>query len=727
VAYPWSYLGGPPQPANPALTDITQVFHPTLLYAAREIHAGRFPFWNPYQYAGTPFLGNPQTATLFPLTGLAYVLPPGLAITLIALAKLAIAGVATYWCLRVALAVGPPGALVGALGYMLSSTLIGWLHWTFASTMLFLPLLFGVVTRLRDRGGARWLAALGLVAGLAMLAGYPQAAFHAFVAAGAWALVLARGPGGGRFLARCAAGMALGTGLAAVQILPALDYVRESAVYAYRSQWTPSLHVPVGAAITFLMPVFYGTGTETWSTWQFNITSTYVGLVPILALPLAVVAGWRRRGTRFFLGLGLVAAAVHYGAPLAETVAGAPGMSLGTNLRLMPLLVFAICVLGAIGADEAIAGRLGAIMKERVMRGWFVVLVAAALVMVALHLAEPRAAAMTPSLAGQLGALLTTLTAGALVLGRRLRTTNERWSVALVAVQLLSVAPLAMTYNAGAERRWLYPAPPALRWLTDHAGAGRVLLPGHVGMLYGLHEAHGYDGLGPRRIVEVVGSVGTGAAPAQGFLENTLALHGSEPLSPATVFTSPALDVLGVRWIVLPPHSPALRPGLTLVHDGPDARVFENPRALPRAFVVGRARCEDDRPGLALVRGGAVDLRREVVLGDCAVPPGLGGLGGTAEIRHAGTDRLVIVASSAGPGWLVVTDTWFPGWKVFVDGSAAPLLRADHAFRAVKLTTGRHDVEFRFRPPRLVLGVAISALSLAAILVLAVWRRRGDG
>ena len=720
VAYPWNALGGPPGPANVALTDVTQVFHPTLLYAAREVRAGRFPFWNPYQYAGTPFLGNPQTATLFPLTGLAYLLPAWLAITLIALAKLVIAGLATYWCLRTALAVGPPAALVGALGFMLSSTLIGWLHWTFASTMIFLPPLFGVVARLRDHDGARWLGALGLVAGLAMLAGYPQAAFHAFLAAGAWALALARGPGGARFLVRCAAGMALGTGLAAVQILPALDYVLESAVYAYRSQWTPSLHVPVSAAITFLMPVFYGTGAATWSTWQFNITSTYVGVVPVLALPLAFVGGARRRGTWFFLALALVAAAVHYGAPLAASLANAPGMSLGTNLRLMPLLAFAICVLGAIGVDEAVAA--GAGVKDRVVRGWFVVLVAAALITVAFHLAEPRAQAMSPSLALQFVALLAALTAATLVLARRLRGDDGRWTVALVALQLLSLAPLAMTYNTAVERRWLYPTTPALRWLSGHAGDGRVLLPGHVGLLYGLREAHGYDGLGPRRIVQVVGTVGTGAAPADGFLENTVALHGSEPLSPATVFTSAALDLLGVRWIVLPPQSPALRPGLSLAYDGPDARVFENPRALPRAFVVGRARCEDDHTALALVRGGAVDLRREAVLGDCAVPPGQGGGAGTAEIRHSGTDRLVVSVSTNGGAWLVVTDTWFPGWRVSIDGRDAPLLRADHAFRAVKLAAGRHEVEFRFRPPRLALGVAISALSSAAILALVLWR-----
>jgi hypothetical protein len=721
VAYPWSALGGPPEAPNPALTDVTQVFHPWLIYAGREIGAGRFPFWNPWEYTGAPFFSNPQTATLFPLTALAYLLPAWLALTLIALARTVAAGLATYWFLRAAVRVGPPAALVGALGFMFSSTLVGWVHWTYASTMVFLPLLLGIIARLRVRPGARGIAALGCATGLAALAGYPQGALHVLLAAGAWTLVLAPGAGGVGFLARCALGMGLGAALAAVQILPAIDYVRESAVYAYRGQWTPTLHVPVQAAITFLMPLFYGTGTQTWSTWQFNITSTYVGIVPVLALPLALVAGGRRRETRYFVALAALVAAVHYGAPVAAAVANAPGMSLGTNLRLMPLLVFAVCVLGALGVDGVLGASATARAQDRVLAGWFVLLVAVALTVVTVHLGDPRAAAMEVGLRLQFVAMLTALTAGALALGRALRGGDARWAVLLVVVQLASVAPLAATYNTAIDRRWLYPAPPALRWLAARADEGRVLLPGHVGLLYGLREAHGYDGLTPRRVAEVAGSIGTGAAVAQGFLENTVALHGSEPLSPATVLLSPALDLLGVRWIVLPARSPALRPGLTLVYDGPDARVFDNAGALPRAFVAGRARCADDGTAPALVRDGGLDLRRDVVLAGC-VRPGEGGGTGTARVREAAADRLLVEASADGPAWLVLLDTWFPGWRARLDGREVEVLRADHAFRAVALPPGRHEVEFTFRPRRLVPGAAISALAALAHVALA-WRR----
>jgi hypothetical protein len=72
----------------------------------------------------------------------------------------------------------------------------------------------------------------------------------------------------------------------------------------------------------------------------------------------------------------------------------------------------------------------------------------------------------------------------------------------------------------------------------------------------------------------------------------------------------------------------------------------------------------------------------------------------------------------------VLTDTRFPGWRARVAGDAAPVLRAHHAFRAVALPPGRHDVVLAVRPRGLVLGAVMSALALAIILALGVGRPR---
>ena len=59
---------------------------------------------------------------------------------------------------------------------------------------------------------------------------------------------------------------------------------------------------------------------------------------------------------------------------------------------------------------------------------------------------------------------------------------------------------------------------------------------------------------------------------------------------------------------------------------------------------------------------------------------------------------MVIDARLARPGFLILGDTYYPGWRVQVDGTPARLLRADYLFRAVTLGPGQHRVVFRYRP-----------------------------
>jgi uncharacterized membrane protein YfhO len=67
------------------------------------------------------------------------------------------------------------------------------------------------------------------------------------------------------------------------------------------------------------------------------------------------------------------------------------------------------------------------------------------------------------------------------------------------------------------------------------------------------------------------------------------------------------------------------------------------------------------------------------------------------------------------PGYLVLTDTHYPGWQATVDGAPAEILVANHAFRAVVLGAGQHIVEFIYRPLSFRLG---AWLTLAATLLL---------
>lgn len=98
-------------------------------------------------------------------------------------------------------------------------------------------------------------------------------------------------------------------------------------------------------------------------------------------------------------------------------------------------------------------------------------------------------------------------------------------------------------------------------------------------------------------------------------------------------------------------------------------------------------------------------------------------LAGQVEVLHYGPSEVELEVSVAAGGYLVLADTFYPGWRATVDGVSQPVLRANYAMRAVRLEPGVHRVRFLFRPWSVGLGAAISLAALVGVAVFA--RRRG--
>jgi hypothetical protein len=159
------------------------------------------------------------------------------------------------------------------------------------------------------------------------------------------------------------------------------------------------------------------------------------------------------------------------------------------------------------------------------------------------------------------------------------------------------------------------------------------------------------------------------------------------------------------------------------VHSG-DVKVYEALDALPRAYVVHHTRVLDDRAALAALADTSFDPARTATL---AAGRALDGHpqpapGSQVTVTHYAPERIRIQAATSAPGYLVLSDAWYPGWQATVDGSPATIERANVHFRALYLEPGTHTVRLVYRPFSLALGAGISLATAIGLVVVAAIR-----
>jgi hypothetical protein len=151
-------------------------------------------------------------------------------------------------------------------------------------------------------------------------------------------------------------------------------------------------------------------------------------------------------------------------------------------------------------------------------------------------------------------------------------------------------------------------------------------------------------------------------------------------------------------------------------------RMLEDTAATPRAFLVPSARVAPSLgTALNLMVHQPFQPDQEVILADDSagqttrLPPERDGHG-TAQVTAYAADSVRVHTSASGDAWLVLSDTYYPGWTASIDGQPANVLRGDVLFRVVPVPGGEHDVELRFEPLSVKVGLAISLLSLLLVL-----------
>lgn len=702
---PWGGALAPLR-GNPILSDQLLEFWPWRIFLRDALRSGRFPLWNPLIMGGVPFAACVQAAPFFPTTLLLPILTPAAWSVAAAALKIFIASLMTG-LFAARLGASRRGAALSAVSFGLCGFMIAWLGHPQTNAACGLPFLFWALHRAdKDDDFSSWkLAALAV--GFILLGGHPPTALQVLAAGAAYAAWLSARRGGDRknYLFAAAGAGFLGVGLASIALFPYFEYLPLSSTADSAqalARWSTRLSPWV--LLHLLIPNASGSpvgGAQVLAAvFDLNFASNFIERAGWIGVPATFFAACaalksRPRSTeRFLAWCALFALAAAFGVPpLPQLWRILPGFSAVNPTRWLLLFCFSASVLAGRGVDLKISRRMllaaaGVFILAEIIYAW----------RLSLYWGELSAGERGFAV-GEMGAFaFESAAAAALAVFPRARD----WAAPIAGFFLLR---LAWGINPAAPENYLYPSTPATQTLARLQGDGRILGVGAVlapdtPMALGLRDARGRDFITLRRYEKLL----TGEAGNFAFFEGARGLP-------------PAFALLGISAIATDPASAAAVPKDWTLENDQGMLVFRAPRAVSRAMFVPTGKAVP--PAAALSLAGDVNFipDKTVLIDDGGAVAAPQNSAGRADISAETANSVDINVQSAGPGWVLLLDSWYPGWRASVDGERAEIRRADYAFRAVYVPAGAKHVRMTYVPSVFWLGAAVSGLTMAALLI----------
>jgi hypothetical protein len=776
-ATPWTAskpAGVKPLGSNFELSDTTVLIQPFLRHSRAEFP--HVPLWNAHLMSGRPLLADGQSAVLSPFNLPAYVLPFWKSLAVIAFLKLFAAAFGTYLLGR-ALGMRFGGALFAGVVFAFGTFMVVWLGWPLSNVFALIPWLLLLTELVIRRPRPLPVVGLAAVVGLQYFGGHPESNFHALftvVVYFAFRLLLARRRGELPGIRRPILGFALalggGTALGAMFILPFLELLIHSEDLVSRPARTPS-YAPREQFGALFLHDYWGRPTQSEVKPFVSNRGWYAGGLTLMLAASALVLRptIERLAVAAYAGFTLIM--VLGFSFVFRAIMELPGFGTSNNGKMVILFLLCLALLAGWALSDLSERALPARARRRLVMAaaaaifcvplaWMALAGTLALdrlgsaLEVAWGFADsppvPFADPVGAETAGgtiRMSSLLQWLPlagGGLALIALRLRSRRRLPAAAFVtlAVALLAVDLFRANMGFNPAIPVAHADPPAtdaIRYLQSRrpnrftgvlpTGPRAPInivqpIPPNVAMNFGLYDPRGFDYPVEQRYFRL-----WKANVPQGTLGDDTAPQFVTPTPRALR----ALSLLSVADLTQGPDDEPLRGrGLRVAYEGPDARVYANDRALPRAFLVDHQRTV---PGgdaaLAAVTAPAFDGRRMAITERAL--PGLPQAGaaptaasGSARIVSYGAERVVAEARAPRRSLLVMTDNHFPGWKARVDGEPAPIERVNYLLRGVVVPPGSHQVELRYEPASWRAGWVVSLLAAIALVLTAAlaWRAR---
>lgn len=689
--------------------------YPLAHYHRQSFWSGEIPLWNPLNNCGLPFLAQWNTLVLYPGSLFYLLFPPAWSLGIFCLLHLLLAGVGMYllacrWT-RCRLA-----ASVAGMAYALNGLSVNCLMWpNNVAALGWMPLVVLSVERAWRTGGRQWVGA-AVLGGVQMLTGAPEIILFTWLIVAVMAMLdLARGRQGRvRLLLRLGMILFLVTALTAAQLLPFFELLRHSQrnVLFADASWS----MPGTGWANFLVPLFrtflsrqgvYYQNDQYWTASYY----AGIGVFALACIGSLCSKTWRARVLIGLTLMGVVLAMGDDGSVYGWLRRVVPQLGMMRYpIKFVVLVVFLLPLLAGYGVRQmkitALTSGSRVWRMAAICQGTFLLLIG--LILWFAHRYPLPNEDWTATLQSGLSrSLFLTLILGIVCFRPRLSERTRLFAgVALLTMIGLDVLTHMPRQNPTVPRAVLEPGIPTLQKLDPlprHGQSRAMLTPeADVRLRHGGLSSGVLDYLASRQGLFSNCNLLEDIPKINGFYS----LYLREPqeiwalVYQKTNATLPALyDFMGVSQISAP------------------GEVFEwqrRPTALPFVTFGQQPRFADAALTLSNLAASEFQPQKEVYLPEeVRTIPGItaAGIGKIEESRFA-AQRAEFRVTAETPGLLVIAQNYDSPWEASIDGTAAPIWRANHAFQAVAVPAGKHIIRLQYRDWSFIGGTVVSVAAL---------------
>ena len=743
--------------------DIYRYFYPYKLYATESIKDGKIPLWNPYISSGIPFIATLQSQVFYPLSVIHYILPFNFGFQLFIVIHFFLAGIFIYILCK-ELKLQPISSLTSAVIFSFSGYLVSVVDMVSSlSSVIWLPLVFLYFHKtLFERSIYKkvlYILILSILIGIEFLGGEPTILYGTVVLLIIYNIIFIKQKNSIYILP--IAGI-ISFLLVAFQLLPFLELLGysdrinlpEKIGYYGNLFWSlPPEHI-----FNFFIPMIFGDITKRYidlsDISQLWLKSFYVGIIP-LVLAFYTLLSVRKDNNKnkvkiiyFFIGvfiLSVFLSSGSYNFLYKVFYYLLPGLKLiRYPVKFLFLSTFAISIISGFGL-EYILSKKDKVSLIKLKKIVILILIALGLLLTILFLfKEPFLIFYKKNFFPDmkfsdvirllekynvfLNSLLQTwifLLLGTVVIISIVRKKlNIKLASALILIIIIidlfingfSLNPRLSSkfYQSKSESvKYLEQDKSFYRMMVCLEGSERFFLFGDTfeeamknaklilypnqNIEYKIYCANGYDSINVKRYNDFVNTIMEKPKVRYLSLINTKYLFTNKDLETSL---------------------------LKLVKDFKVVKIYKNGILLPHCYFIQKVRLvNSEKDAMNYIFSNEFDPKKEVVI------EGLNEfkldsnkeIFNEISIEDYKSDIIRIKADLSNDGVIVLNDTYYPGWKVYVDGKEGKIYPANYIYRGIYVSGGNHKIEFIFKPVTFIIGSIITLISFFAVLIIFVF------